>query len=63
MSSGAVVTDTPSTTNSTLPVRVGPPASSGWTVAVKVTAWPKTDGSGAEVTVVIELAMVWLPFG
>ncbi len=62
MSSGTVTTGVLSTTNSTLPVGVGP-ATSGWTVAVKVTDCPKTDGSGAEVTVVVELAMLWLPFG
>lgn len=39
-------------TKVTVPVGVPVPGATGVTVAVIVTGWPKTDGSGEEVTVV-----------
>src|SRR6516162_7677762 len=48
---------TPSTTNCTLPVGVPVlPVELSATVAVKVTDWPKLDGSAEEVTVVALVA-------
>ncbi|MDT0459518.1 hypothetical protein RM550_28025, partial [Streptomyces sp. DSM 41527] len=37
----------------TVPVGVPAPGATAATVAVKVTDWPTTDGSGADVTVVV----------
>ena len=49
-------------TKVTVPVGVPAPGATGATVAVKVTGWPKTDGSGDEVTVVVvdACATVWV---
>ena len=41
-----------------VPVGVPAPGATALTVAVKVTAWPKTDGSAVELTVV--LLEAWL---
>ncbi|GAO05929.1 hypothetical protein TPA0598_01_02990 [Streptomyces lydicamycinicus] len=43
----------PLMTKVTVPVGVPAPGATGATIAVKVTVSPKTDGSGAEVTVVV----------
>nr|WP_234326710.1 hypothetical protein [Streptomyces sp. NRRL S-337] len=37
----------------TVPVGVPPPGATGATWAVRVTVWPKSEGSGDEVTVVV----------
>src|SRR6266853_1990149 len=46
----------PSIENCTVPVRVPAPGETAFTVAVKVTDWPKTEGWAEEATVVVELA-------
>ena len=45
-----------------MPVGVPAPGGTGATVAVKVTGWPTTDGSGDEETVVVvaACATVWV---
>jgi len=48
----------PSIWNCTVPVRVPAPGATGFTVAVKDTDWPDTDGFTDEATVVVLLA--WL---
>src|SRR5207302_6955229 len=50
---------------SALPVGVPAPGATGLTVAVKVTAWPNTDGLGAEVSAVVVPAWptVWVSTG
>src|SRR5258707_5407878 len=48
----------PSSWNCTVPVRVPAPGNTAFTVAVKVTDWPETDGFTDEATVVVLLA--WL---
>src|ERR1043166_7558890 len=52
----------PSMTNWMVPVRVPAPGATGWTVAVKAIAWPKTAGLAAETRVVVlsALLMVWV---
>src|SRR5208283_5213389 len=48
--------------NVAVPVGVPPPGETGLTVAVKVTAWPATDGLREETTLVVVLACltVWV---
>ena len=41
----------------TTPLGVPEPGETALTVAVNVTAWPNTDGSGAPLTVVVVLAL------
>ena len=52
----------PSIENWTVPVRVPAPGDTAFTVAVKVTDWPNTEGLTDEVTVVVVLAglTVWV---
>ncbi|MGW8969766.1 hypothetical protein [Streptomyces platensis] len=49
-------------TKVTVPVGVPAPGATGATVAVNVTDWPTTDGSGEDVTVVVVAAWptVWV---
>ena len=48
----------PPSRNVTVPVGVPDPGATAETVAVKVTAWPKTDGFTDEVTVVVVSALL-----
>ncbi len=50
--------DAPLSKKVTEPVRVPAPGAVASTVAVKVTLWPKTEGLGAEVTLVVVLALL-----
>jgi hypothetical protein len=50
--------ETPPSKNVTLPVRVPAPGATGRTVAVKVADCPKTDGFGADDTVVAVAALL-----
>src|ERR1041385_6408944 len=52
----------PSILNWTVPVRVPAPGATGLTVAVKVIAWPETEGFDEPATVVVVLAWltIWL---
>src|SRR5207244_10898024 len=55
--SGTVWTSAPSTKNDTVPVGAPAPGATGDTVGVKVTGWPKVEGSGVDPTVVVVSAL------
>ena len=59
---GAVSTAPPGPPTVKATVPVGTPPAGGVTVAVRVTSWPTTDGSGEETTevVVVAWATVWV---
>ncbi|MEU6084281.1 hypothetical protein [Streptomyces sp. NPDC047108] len=62
---GAVSVGPPLMVKVTVPVGVPEPGATGATLAVKVTAWPDTDGFGDDETVVVLAVLpgrlVWVP--